>query len=234
MFIVGWILWGLTCVLAAVILRVTVRELRGEVAAPYKASMGAFLLEALTLGGVVGSLYMTVGRGVSKMHLLWLVPASFAAANLVGGPIIAIGKRMLLKRMFQEAAARFQGQSTEQQLTAQGEPKMTGDGGKKVWKTYRMESSRFGRVLFQIAASLLFLGVIAFLARVGWSWPEVRQACLDAAPFVAGGITSWVLGFRHDAKLVMRGELYSERFPKLYKGLKPPGKSEEGDDSDQR
>jgi len=80
-----------------------------------------------------------------------------------------------------------------------------------------MQSSPLGRFLFRTACLLATFAVIGIIC-------TIREGLLDAlsvgAVLLAAAALCWYIGFRHDYKKVMRGELYSERFPELFKGEK--------------
>ena len=92
----------------------------------------------------------------------------------------------------------------------------------------KMESSAFGRFFFGVAYCLGILGVIGIISTIGKSLPQILDACFVGGMFFVPATLCWYIGFRHDYNKVMRGELYSERFPELYKGNKKDLDQENG------
>ena len=103
MAIMGWIVWGFACILATVLLCIVVKEFKGNVPLPFRRNLRALLLELLTLVGILISLYVTIAREVSRIHLLWLIPASFGAASVLGGLVIIVLEPFRL-RWYRKAA----------------------------------------------------------------------------------------------------------------------------------
>ena len=92
----------------------------------------------------------------------------------------------------------------------------------------KMESSSFGRFLFGAACCLGILSVIGIICTIGKTLPQILDACFVGGMFFVSAALCWYIGFRHDYKKVMRGELYSERFPELYKGNKKAADKKNG------
>lgn len=214
MVTIGWILWGLVCALAVGLLFVVVKELRGEVSHPFRSNFRALLLELFSLTGIVASLYITVTWDISKLHFLWLVPASFGAATLLGGLLITVLEPLRFRWYRIIAPKKNPDDRISQQTnhdTDQPTASTTADTAhKKIWKPSYMESSTFGRFFFRAAFVMVISGLIG-LFFLGWPfWKTLGFVFVPA-------LLCWYIGFRHDKKNVMRGELYSERFPELYK-----------------
>lgn len=74
-----------------------------------------------------------------------------------------------------------------------------------------METSAFGRFFFRIAVILVISGLIGL---VFLCWPFWKTLGFVFVP----ALLCWFIGFYRDSKKVMRGDLYSERFPELYEG----------------
>lgn len=102
MITLGWILWGLICILALFLFRIVIKEMLNKTPGTFQRSLRALLLELLTLAGVIFSLYFTVAREVSKFHLLWIVPVSCGAALLLGGLIIIVFEPLRSRKHFKK------------------------------------------------------------------------------------------------------------------------------------
>lgn len=83
MKVIGWVIWGLVCIFALQYIFISLQGLRGKLPYGYKSSFYPLMLKLGPLGGILVSLYITVGWDISKLHLLWLVPASYGVTYTV-------------------------------------------------------------------------------------------------------------------------------------------------------
>jgi len=82
-------------------------------------------------------------------------------------------------------------------------------------RSYRTQTSRFGLLFFGAACVLILSGVMNVLV-FGWPlWMGLGFFCLP-------GVICWFIGFWHDYQRALRGKLYWERHPELYKGAGDP------------
>lgn len=68
-------------------------------------------------------------------------------------------------------------------------------------------TSRFGRVFFDIGAALLTLAIVALLSTIGNTGREMLDVSAATGIFLVPGLLCWYIGYRHDRDKSLRGEL---------------------------
>jgi len=106
MAIIGWILWGIGFFFAILLFFTAAKEIRGE-APPFQRNLEALSLELLTLVSIVISLYITTEQGVSKLHLLWLIPGSFGVALISVGLFAIIYVKLYYHRKIERRLSKI-------------------------------------------------------------------------------------------------------------------------------
>jgi hypothetical protein len=78
--VLGWIIWALACVFAFQYAAITLCGLLGRLPYRYKTTPRPLALKVTPLICILAGLCTTAFADVSKLHLLWIVPAGYGVS----------------------------------------------------------------------------------------------------------------------------------------------------------